>query len=328
MFKRCLNLWLAASLLLMVCAGISAQSDYQGIDYCAIMTAPDCAIKNSNSAVMDEVYAFALSLSMRMDIEAADPAESASVTMEGGGRVALDPALIEASTALETATGMDSATIVALANELIGGLAGEMSLILTTTSADESMELPLDLLMKDGVVAVNMAAFGEESDESMAGWLGIELADIVESAGLKDSEAAGETHDLDYEAVTRAMTIVRLSDSELNGQPVAVFQTDLDFGALMESIGMAELTEAMSADAAAMDFVGDASLQVVEYISLADFTTQRLEVAISTMDEAAAEFALAMTMRLDLSDFNNAVDVALPEDVFVIPLAMMQQMNQ
>ena len=329
MYKKC-ALLIALLLLLVPLATTLADSQEDAV-LCGDLAEADCAIKKSNSAVMDEVHAFAVALSMRMDIEVADPSENVSITLEGAGSVALDPALMEAASALETAEGMDPAAMMALVNELFGGLTAQMSLALTIAEADETSELPLNLLLKDGVVAVNMAAFADDSDEAVAGWLGIELADILDSAGQEADMTAVEMNDLDYGALADAMTIVRLPDSEVNGLPVAVFQTALDYGALMELLGMAELYGAMGADAAAMEVVGDASVHVVEYISLTDSYTQRVEIAMTTMDEATAEttpFSFSMTMRVDLSDFNEPVDVALPEDVFVMPLAMMQQMNQ
>lgn len=317
-------------LLLLPLAATFADSQ-EDAALCGDLAEADCAIKKNNSAVMDEVQAFALALSMRMDIEAADPSENASVTMEGGGRVMLDPALMEASKALETAAGMDPAAMMSLVNELFDGLEGEMSLIVTMAGADETSELPLNLLLKDGVVALNMAAFADESDESAAGWLGIELADIVDSAGQEADMTAG-TGGMDHSALAEAMTIVRLPDSEVNGLSVAVFQTALDYEALLESMGMMEqLSGVIGADADAMEAVGVASLHVLEYISLADSYTQRLEIEMTAMNEATAEappFSMSMTMRLDLSEFNEPFDVTLPEDVFVMPLAMMQQMNQ
>ncbi|MDE2775524.1 MAG: hypothetical protein OXI77_06255 [Chloroflexota bacterium] len=323
--------FLVALLLLLLPLAATFADSVEDAFLCGNLAEADCAIKNNNSAVMDEVQAFAFVLLMRMDIEAADPSENTSVTMEGGGRVALDPALMEASKALETAAGMDPAAMMSLANELFGGLAAEMSLIVTMAGADETSELPLNLLLKDGIVALDMAAFADESDESAAGWLGIELADIVDSAG-QETDMTAEMGGMDHGALAEARSIVRLPDSEVNGQPVAVFQTALEYEALLESMGMvADLSGALGADAAALEVVGDASLHVLEYISLVDSYTQRLELEISTMEEATGEtapFSFSMTMRLDMSEFNEPVNVALPEDVFIMPLAMMRQMNQ
>ena len=329
MLKR-ITLLIALVVLLVAVAGVQADSTEDAI-LCGGLADADCAIKKSNSAVMDELQAFAMALSMRMDIEAADPADNTSIILEGAGSVALDPALMEAASALESAEGMAPVAMMALLNELFGGLAAEMSLALTAVEAGETSEMPLHLLMKDGVVALNMAAFDDESDEAVAGWLGIELADILDSAGTGEDMTGFEMDGMDHSALARAMAIVRLPDSELNGLPVAVFQTTLELGALLDSIGAMELAGAMSADADDMEALGDAWAQVVEYISLADSYTRRVEVALATMDDAAGEappMSLSMNMRLDLSEFNQPVDVALPEDVFVMPLAMMQQMNQ
>ena len=317
------TLLIALLVLLVAAAGGQADSSEDAV-LCGGLAEADCAIKKSNSAVMDELQAFAMALSMQMDIAAADPAANTSIILEGAGSVALDPAMMEAASALESTGGMAPAAMMALLNESLGGLAAEMSLALTTVEAGETSEMPLHLLMKDGVVAMNMAAFADESDQA-AGWLGIELADILDSAVTEEGMTSLEMDGMDHSALARAMTIVRLPDSELNGLPVAVFQTTLELGALLDSIGAAELA-AMSADADDMEALGDAWLQVVEYISLADSYTRRMEAAMATMDDAPMSFS--MDMRLDLSEFNQPVDVALPENVFVMPLAMMQQMNQ
>lgn len=325
-----ITLLIALVVLLVAVAGVQAGATEEAI-LCGGLAEADCAIKKSNSAVMDELQAFAMALSMRMDIEAADPADNTSIILEGAGSAALDPALMEAASALESADGMAPAAMMALLNELFGGLAAEMSLALTAVEAGESSEMPLHLLMKDGVVALNMAAFADEPDEAVAGWLGIELADVLDSAGTEEDMTGFEMAGMDHSALARAMTIVRLPDSELNGLLVAVFQTTLELGALLDSIGAMEIAGAMSADADDMEALGDAWAQVVEYISLADSYTRRVEVALVTMDDATGEappMSLSMNMHLDLSEFNQPVDVALPEDVFVMSLAMMQQMNQ
>lgn len=319
-----ITLLIALVVLLVVAAGAQADSTDDAI-LCGGLAEADCAIKKSNSAVMDELYAFAMALFMRMDIDAADPADNTSLILEGAGSAALDPALMEAASALESAESMAPTAMMALLNELFGGLAAEMSLTLTTIEAGETAELPLHLLMKDGVVALNMAAFADESDEAVAGWLGIELADILDSAGIEDDMTGLEMEGMDDSALANAMTIVRLPDSELNGLRVAVFQTTLDLGALLDSIG------AMGWDAEIMEPVGDAWAHVVEYISLADSYTQRMEVAMAILDVVTGEAPpvdFSMSMLLDLSEFNEPVDVTLPEDVFVMPLAIMQQMNQ
>ncbi len=329
MLKK-ITLLIALGVLLVAVAGVHADATEDAI-LCGGLAEADCEIKKSNSEVMDELQAFAMALSMRMDIEGADPVDNTSIILEGAGSVALDPALMEAASVLESAEGMAPAAMMALLNELVGGLAAEMSLALTAVEAGETSEMPLHLLMKDGVVALNMAAFADEPDEAMAGWLGIELADILDSAGIEEDMTGLEMDGMDHSALARAMTIVRLPDSELNGLPVAVFQTTLELGALLESFGAMELAGAMSADADDMEALGDAWAQVVEYISLADSYTRRVEVALATMDDAtgeAAPMSFSMNMRLDLSEFNQPVEVALPEDVFVMPLAMMQQMNQ
>ena len=319
------NLAILFALLMLLVPLATALADApEDAILCGSLAEADCAIKKSNSAVMDEVHAFAMALSVHMDIAAADPSENVSITVDGAGRMALDPALMEAASAFESGAGMDSTAMLALVNELIGGLAGEMSLSVTVTGADESSELTLDILAKDGVAAINMAAFADESDQAMAGWLGIELADIVDSAGLEADEVAAATHDLDEAALAGATTIVRLPDSEVNGQPVAVFQTEMDAGALMQALGLAENE---GADAGAIELADSASARVLEYISLADYTTPLVEIDMTAMDEAGAA-SITMSMRLNVSAFNEPVDVALPEDVFVMPLAMMQQMNQ
>lgn len=319
-----ITLIIALVVLLVAVAGVQADTTDDAI-LCGDLAEADCAIKKSNNAVMDDLHAFAMALSMRMDVEAADPGDNTSIILEGAGSMALDPAMMEAAKALETADVIAPAAMMALLNELFGGLAAEMSLALTTIEAGETSETPLHLLVKDGVVALNMAAFADESDDAVAGWLGIELADVLDSAVTEEDMTALEMSAMDHSALASAMTIVRLPDSELNGLPVAVFQTSIELGALLDAFG------AMGADAASMESVGDTWAHVVEYISLADSYTRRVEVAMATMDVVTGEappISFGMTMILDLSEFNEPVDVALPEDVFVIPLAMMQQMNQ
>ena len=63
-----ITLLIALVVLLIVVAGVQADSTEDAI-LCGGLAEADCAIKKSNSEVMDELQAFAMALSMRMDID-------------------------------------------------------------------------------------------------------------------------------------------------------------------------------------------------------------------------------------------------------------------
>ena len=248
----------------------------------------------------------------------------------------------------------DSDAMAALLNSMLAGIEGEVSLFLTQTATDKTgaeqvSEIPINLMMENGIYALDLAALGEASGESMAGmegsgWLGFDLTGAAEFM-LADPEwglmmdMEGEMMDMDYSDLAESMTITRRPDENLDGVAVAVFETAIDDSVLIE-IMLASMMHGADMEMeraemeAAMESLQDAAILVRDYIGLEDFYSHRIAVfmdvdmAAADADGTAAEsFSMSFAVEFDLSDFNAPVDAEMPADAVIFPYAMLMQMS-
>ena len=352
MVRKCLVLTMLV-MLLMPLAGVNAQSDMEGIDYCQIIPEPDCQILVKSEAVMAEVSSFAFNMDMSLHLLPDSEEDSWHILLTGGGRVAVGPEALGAANSMTAMTSADADAMAAMLDSLFAGTEGEVSLLLTSTTTDETGaeavdRLPINLVMENGVYAMDLASLVEASGESMegSGWLGINLTGAAQSmkedpefAFMFDMESG--MMDTDYGDLAETMTITRLPDSEVNGVAVAVFETAIDGSALLDMMlmpMMAGMTADMEMDRAEMDAemesLQDATILVREHIGLEDFYAYRTDVfmdaniAAADTDESSAEsLFVSFSLGVDLSDFNAPVDVEIPADVTILPYAMLMQMS-
>lgn len=303
---------------------------------CGDLSAADCDIRLSNQAAMDALHSLAFSLSANVNMHTGDSSESLLMSMSGAGRLSFDQELmsqVEAQVeAMEAQAALDATAMAGLIETALGGLTGEISLMIALDAEGELEETPLNLLLKDGVIALDFGALSGESagSEMSMGWLGISfagLAEALESEGALAESLGASPADMSESALAQSITVVRLADSEVNGIATAVFQTTLGTDALMAIVDMTGL--AMDEAAAGAP---SASVQIYEYIDLAGFLTHRVELAMTDLPNPEANAlgadGVSMDMRIDLSGFNEPVEISLPEDMMIMPLSMMMQMGQ
>jgi len=346
MLRKCLVL-MALVMLLMPLAGAGAQSDDQSMDYCAITAEPDCQILMKNEAVMAEVHAVAFNMGMSLHLLTPTEGDDIHMLLTGDGSFAVDP---EAASALESMEGMDAAdaaAMMAMVDSLLTGIEGELALLSTQTitdhtGAEEVFTTPINMVMENGVYALDTAAMGEDMAgmEGMA-WFGLDLTGAVESmmedpdfASMLDMESdMSGMIDMDYSELAEAMTITRLPDEEINGVAVAVFDTAIDYDAMLGMFDLAAMYAMMGLEQeqahATSESLKDAVITVREHIGLEDFYTY--SIAVFMDDDIAVEdmdsLFVSLTFSLDLSDFNAPVDVEIPEDAVILPYGMMMAMN-
>lgn len=354
MVKRCLILMMMVMLLAPL-AGVSAQSDGEGIDYCQLVAAPDCQILVNNEAVMAELSSFAFNVDMSFRLVSESGTDESNMLLTGKGRVAADAEALDAANAMTAMSSADSDAMAAMLDSLLVGVEGEVSLLLTQTTTDKAgaeqvNRIPINLVMKDGVYTLDLAALGEESGESMAGmegagWLGMNLTGAAkfiladpELTPMMDMESG--MMDMDYSDLGESMTITRLPDENLDGVAVAVFETSIDSNVLLDFMLASMMYGAdMEMERAEMDAMMEslqgAAILVRDYIGLDDFYSRRIHVFMNA-DVAAADadgssmesFSMSFTGGLDLSDFNAPVDVEMPADAVVFPYAALMRMQQ
>ena len=217
--------------------------------------------------------------------------------------------------------------------------------------------LALELRMAEGVFYVNVGSLmPAESGSQMPSWIGVDVATLYQNMLAESMASAGDMEELfssdlfssmyDPEFLGQFVTISRLGDEEMMGQTMAVFHTSLDYAALIASDAFADYLAAVIAmqGEAAQDMpenfdeimaaiVGGLSVESTQWIGLDDYYVHHVEVDMAfSMDpallaELAPEekagdlpgpFTLTFDLTGDLSDFNEPVEVTIPENAQVI----------
>ncbi len=347
---------LMSVLMMMVpFANVNAQGLAEGIDYCEILPEADCQILVQSDAVMADVSSLAFDMSIAYNMSMDEMGmDNLNFAIDGNGAVAFDSELFAQMN--EMAMGDMAAymeALPALIDEMLASFEGEMSLNVTLPDMMAMMmdgmstEIPLNLVMENGVYALDVATLTEAIGEDAGGmtWVGIDLngayqsmmgdmgLDMLFDADMMDSMT--EMNDADF---TSAITINRLPDSSLNGQSVAVFELLFDYGTLLEVMGMDGMLNEMYTDMGMSQEEIDAALSILEglefdmrqYVGLDDFYTYRVEFAMDfELDgEAMGEpemgtVAFDFSMTFDMNEFNVPVDVAIPEDAQIFPFEML-----
>lgn len=349
-------IWTMLVMLLLPLAGAGAQSADQDadFDYCAILAEPDCQILADSDAAMAEVSSVAFDASMSLHLLSDVEEESADIQMTGSGKAAVDLSTLTALNDLSIREAvMDMEQTIAMLADLLGSAAAEISLRLTITSAGETFEMPLNLVVKNEVLAIDLASlaeataesFGEDADdvegmEGFGGWLGFSLADIIDAmlediddVSMTESEA-GEMIEMDEGQLAESITITRLPDEELNGAATAVFDIEIAAGAWPDIVDMATADMVSEAERAEMDAMmesfGDAPMLIRQYVGLDDLYVHRLDVFMDVQvpTEGTPMSLMSLTLSIGLSDFNVPVEIELPEDTVILPYAMLEQMGQ
>ncbi|MCY3978640.1 MAG: hypothetical protein OXG23_11130 [Chloroflexi bacterium] len=334
------------ALALLLAPGAAAHAgDMDGVN-CGDLPESDCQILLDNAAIMDEVFSAAFDMTMEMGVSGDSNAGDMQLSVIGDGRLAADPALATELMALDAATEADS--MFALVEELFAAIQGEVVLNMTGASADEPLDMTLNLLIKDGVIVLNAGAMETVTGESMNGmeWFGFDtsgaLGGLLGEAGMGSiADMSGMSSPAMEEAEAQATTIARLPDEQVAGIPVAVFESSIDLNPILSSLTLEDIQAEAGADQAADAEMALALTQRIEaremssrhYIGIDDRFTHRMDLVMDLT--IGSEFAglgegeLHLTANIDiyLSAFNQPVAVEIPEEAMVIPLAMMMQMG-
>jgi hypothetical protein len=349
-------------LLVVPFAGVNAQNMAEGsIDYCAILPEADCQILVQSEAAMGDVSSMAFDMSIAYDIAMSGDdmppgMDNINFAIDGTGAVAIDKAAFDEIYSL-AASDMSAyfEQMPSLIDGMIAGIDGEMTLNISlpemlgmAMGGDVPSNIPVNLIMKDGVWALDVASLSEAMGEDSGGmgWVGINLNGAFESifaeAGmdfgeLMDEETMNMMSDMNNMDLTSAVTITRLPDSDVNGTSVAVFEVNLDYAALMDAMmsdgAIAEMYEGMGMSQeeidAAMSILDTINLTYRQYVGLEDYYGYRYEYMMSMAldgeamgDDTLDSMSMVIDMSFDLSDFNVPVEVEVPADAMVMPFEM------
>ena len=315
-----------------------AHADATDEVFCGDLSQSDCQILLDNAAVMDSLNSFAVSLSMTLDVDSAEPMQLA---LQGYGQFELDDESLQSIN--EKAASLSEAEWGELAEIFLTSAKADVRIEITERSEGEEDPTELNLLLKDGVLLLSADAMAALSGEDMTGieGFGIDLNDAIgdllkESGALPNTDSA-EMQEMEALADS-AMTVQRLPDSEVSGVAVAVFKTDFDLATFFALVSPEQLVAA-SDDlgdpltlSEIMDSIEVGEFSLTQYVGLDDSYTYGIDI-VADMSMSYAEFgqvrqsSISFDMGAILSSFGEPVAVEIPEDAFVIPLAMLMQMG-
>jgi len=357
MSKKLLVLMSILMLFVVPFASVNAQDVAEGIDYCEILPEADCQILLQSDEVMKDVSSLAFDLSLVYDI-AMDSSEMSGMdninfAIDGNGSIAFDTVLFQEINELAM-NDMEAymQQLPTLMDSVFASVEGEMSLNVTlpemlAAMGDMPSEIPVNLVMADGVYALDFATLADALGEEANGmtWVGLDLNGAFETmmgemdfSGMFDSDMMGAMMGMGSGDMTDAVTITRLPDSSVNGQDVAVFEVVFDYAAMLETTGMSETLSEMYSEMGmtqeetdmVLSMLEDISITYRQYVGLVDYYNYRMEFAMNfqmdgeTMGEPdMGTVGLDFSMTLDMNDFNVPVDVTVPADAQIFPFEML-----
>ena len=334
MLKKCLIL---AALACMLGSLLPAYADSGSASvFCGDLSAADCQMLRDNAEVMDDVGSFAMDFSMSLDADLED-----EMTLASAGSVEVEFNAGVLTEINDLSANLAAADLGMLAELLLTSTKANIWLEASIAIGADSEDLEMSLRLKDGVLLLGAEAMGALTGEDMPGMAGFgldlngALADLlVDFGALPEHDKSGMEA-----ADTGAASITRLPDSQVGGVAVAVYETAIDVDALFAQVSAEGIVAASSGlkDSAAVESMMDAvsvdELTMRVYIGLDDAYTYRMEMAmqVAIADDASAfgsGGAISMSADILFSDFNQPVDVEIPEDAVIFPLAMMLAMNE
>ena len=373
------------ALLGLPLSGVLAQGGEMPPVYCGDLSAEDCAILEQSQVAMMEVASSAVNMRADMAFSGIDEEiDGFAMSLLVDGAFAADPEIMQSFTQTPSPDALSEmlAQGLTVMVDVLRGVQGEadVQIVLPAELAAEA-GIPMDtlattLVMVDGVLYVNLEslipaeAMGE-GEMQMPAWIGLDLAGMYEMmAEMPMDEMGGDMEELqelmsseefagmyDYENWGEFMTITRLDDAEVDGQPMAVFNIVLDYESIFSSEAFQEsfsaymnkVMEMQGADAEELPdnfmevmtaMMSGMSLEMNQWIGLSDFYMYHFDMAfdftidpetIAALEPEAAEgmsttFSMSMQMSADSTAFNEPVEVTAPADAQVINPAMFMQM--
>lgn len=362
---------LAVMLMVFPASGVFAQAG--PTLYCGTLPEADCEFLMQSQEAMTKVHsaAFAFEFDMAFagmeDVFEVDPLE---LGVSADGQFMIDPEL-----AAELMTANEPEAMAAMMAkmpdalvEVLRSFAGDLSLnldlpkVLLAEMGDFPVE-QLDLVMVEGVFYVDISPFTESETEGPA-WLGIDVASLVETMYgemMTDSDIAGMldmqiemnsemvSQVMEMESLNKFVDITRGADAEVDGVPVAVFTTTIDYAGMFSDEAFLEwlsgfMAQMLEAQGESMEdlpenfgevmgaMLSGLDLEIVEQIGLEDYFTRHLGVDMAfSLDPAAIaamagedmgdvpeNFNMSMSMTVDLSNINGSVEIVAPEGAQVI----------
>jgi hypothetical protein len=364
-------------LLLLFVSGITQAQEMQVP--CGTLAEADCQLlRDSQTAGLGLTsYNFQLQADLTLE-NIPDSPSPLVISLAGDGSVAGDWSAMASMQADMMASMSDPAAYAEMLQNTLGQIGLDLNLVLTLpeeivaqAGGQIPAAIPLELRLVEGSAYLNLdplrEALGPEMSQQMPpGWMGIDfvgflsamVAQQAASGDMMGMEASAEMQTemmaamTDPEFLNQFMTIERVEDMTApDGSQAAVFQTSLDFGALMSSPEVQDMiTQSMAesgedVDAAEMQMAMGMMTQmmeglnftVVQTIGVDDKFARSMEItfhwdmsALGEMMAAQGDTSMGDTppvidlhMLITYSDFNAADPIVAPDNATLIPLESM-----
>lgn len=323
------------ALIILVLPVSGARADSMDDVFCGDLPEADCQILLDNAAAMNSLNSAFFFFSMNV-LTGVD--EDVLYAAQGYGDVELDDEAVDAINKLsEDVSAADWGVLFELA---LASAQADVTLDFRDYSGQEDVRTALRLKLKDGILLIGPDTLAALTGASMGDMeeFGVDLKGAIGELIAESGAIPAMDFDDMAEVEAEAMSISRLPDDEVSDVAVAVFQTDIDLKTLLSSVRAQQLVAASydlpdrQAAEALVDSINSRDFYVRQFIGLDDHYTHRMEVLMdmSMADESVDQepFAsLVLNMIISLSKFDQPVDVTIPEDAFVLPLAMLMQMG-
>lgn len=346
--------------------------------FCGDLVEADCTLIQESQAAMMDVESSSFTLDMNVNISGIpEMPDDMTFSLTGSGATTTDASLLAEFSDIDPQSfASDPAAIFDLLTKALPAVGADLKFELTLPEAvleemGSAAQLPetlkLSLKMVDGVLYVNAEELAEYIPQlkGAAGWLGIDLTEainlVMSQPGFKDSleEMQGMNSTSmnpemmqafsDPEALGEFMSIERLSDGQVDGQDVAVFEMKLDYAGLMTMPAMEDLMK-QQLEASGTE-MSEAELK--QMMTMLEAMGKNIEVSIQQKIDPETKYLLqtSMNMSFDMAemmasmgestsgaaplitidmtvgqgDFNSVDEITIPEGAFMLPLDGMSQ---
>jgi hypothetical protein len=365
-------------LLLLFVSGVTQAQEMQVP--CGTLAEADCQLLRDSQTAGLGLTSYNFQFQAELNLEnIPDSPSPLVISLAGDGSVAGDWSSMQTMQAEMMSAMSDPEAYGELLQNTLGQIGLDLNLVLTLpeeivaqAGGQIPAAIPLELRLVEGSAYLNMdplreALGAEMSAQIPPGWMGIDLVGFATAAvaqqaasgdmmgGMEDA-AAMQTEMMaaftNPDFLNQFMTVERGADMTApDGSQAAVFQTSLDFGALMSSPEMQDMiTQSMAAsgeevDAAelqmgiamATQMMEGLNFSIVQTIGVDDKFARSVEVtfdwdmtALGAMMAAQGDTSMGDTppvigfhALITYSDFNAADPITAPENAMLIPLESM-----
>lgn len=348
--------------------------------FCGDLAEADCTLIQESQAAMMEVESSSFTMDMNVNISGIpDMPDDLAFSLTGSGATTTDASLLAEFSDIDPQSfASDPMAIFDLLTKALPAVGADLKFELTLPEVlmqelDSEIDgdlpdtLKLSLKLVDGALYINaeeLAAYIPQL-KGAAGWLGIDLTEainlVMSQPGFQDSlkEMQGmNTTSMnpeimqafsDPETIGEFMTIERLSDGQVDGQDVAVFEMKLDYAGLMTMPAMEDLMK-QQFEASGTE-MSEAELK--QMMTMLEAMGKNIEISIQQKIDPETKYLLQTTMNMsfdmaemmasmgestsgaaplitiDVSvgqgDFNSVDEITIPEGAFMLPLDGMSQ---